>query len=96
MRVRGIVGFHLRKKVRPTIPEPSATPVPDLLQRDFTATAPNTKYVGDITYLPVGNGQFLYLATVLDLVLKTPGGLVDRRPHAHRAGHRCSEPRSTA
>lgn len=67
MRVRGIVGFHLRKKVRTTIPEPSATPVPDLLQRDFTATAPNTKHVGDITYLPVGNGQFLYLATVLDL-----------------------------
>ncbi|GED83240.1 hypothetical protein TNCT6_03250 [Streptomyces sp. 6-11-2] len=67
MRRFNIVGFHLRKKVRTTIPEPSATPVPDLLQRDFTATTPNTRYVGDITYLPVGGGQFLYLATVLDL-----------------------------
>lgn len=67
MRAWGIVGFHLRKKVRTTIPEPSATPVPDLLRRDFTAAEPNTKYVGDITYLPIGNGQFLYLATVLDL-----------------------------
>ncbi|MFF4731981.1 IS3 family transposase [Streptomyces mirabilis] len=61
---------HLRKKVRATIPEPSATPVPDLLQRDFAAQEPNTEYVGDITYLPIGNGQFLYLATVLDLCSK--------------------------
>lgn len=63
----GIAGVHLRKKVRTTIPEPSATPVPDLIERDFTATAPNTRYVGDITYLPVADGKFLYLATVLDL-----------------------------
>ena len=49
------------------VPEPSATPVPDLLQRDFTASEPNTRYVGDITYLPIGDGQFRYLATVLDL-----------------------------
>lgn len=67
MRRSGIVGVHLRKKVRTTIPAPDATPVPDLLQRDFTAAAPNRKYVGDITYLPIGDGQFLYLATVLDL-----------------------------
>ncbi|WP_326693224.1 IS3 family transposase (plasmid) [Streptomyces sp. NBC_01795] len=74
MRARGIVGFHLRKKFRTTIPEPSATPFPDLLRRDFTAKTPNTRYVGDITYLPVGNGQFLYLATVLDLCSKRLAG----------------------
>ncbi|RPK31989.1 Integrase core domain protein [Streptomyces sp. ADI92-24] len=67
MRLSGIVGVHLRKKVRTTIPAPDATPVPDLLQRDFNAATPNQKYVGDITYLPIGDGQFLYLATVLDL-----------------------------
>ena len=66
MRERDIVGVHLRKKVRTTVPEPSATPVPDLFQRDFTAPEPNRKYMGDITYLPVGDGEFLYLATVLD------------------------------
>jgi transposase InsO family protein len=66
MRAFGIVGTHLRKRVRTTVPEPSATPVPDLFRRDFSATAPNTKYMGDITYLPVGDGEFLYLATVLD------------------------------
>lgn len=74
MREHGIVGVHLRKKIRTTVPEPEAAPVPDLLQRDFTATAPNTKYVGDITYLPVGDGQFLYLATVLDLHSKRLAG----------------------
>jgi transposase InsO family protein len=67
MRVFGIVGVHLRKKMRTTLPEPSAQKVPDLIKRDFTAAAPNQRYVGDITYLPVGDGQFLYLATVLDL-----------------------------
>jgi transposase InsO family protein len=70
MRAAGIVRVPLRRKVRITIPEPSATPVPELLQRDFTAATPNTRYVGDNTYLPVGDGQFLYLATVLDLCSK--------------------------
>ncbi|WPB95757.1 IS3 family transposase [Streptomyces malaysiensis] len=70
MRTFRIVGPHLRKKVRTAIPEPSATPVPDLLRRDFAAREPNTKYVGDITCLPIGNGQFLYLATVLGLCSK--------------------------
>jgi transposase InsO family protein len=74
MRKFNIVGLHLRKKVRTTIPEPAATPVPDLLRRDFTAIAPNTRYVGDITYLPIGDGQFLYLASVLDLYSKRLAG----------------------
>ena len=49
MRVNGIVGVHLRKPVRTTVPDPDAAPVPDLIRRDFTASAPNTRYVGDIT-----------------------------------------------
>ena len=67
MCVFGIAGVHLRKRVRTTVPEPSHQKVPDLLKRDFTADAPNERYVGDITYLPVGDGEFLYLATVIDL-----------------------------
>ncbi|MFJ9909333.1 IS3 family transposase [Streptomyces sp. NPDC101152] len=66
MRKFGIAGLRLRKRQVTTVPEPSATPVPDLFRRDFTASAPNTQYVGDITYLPVGDGEFLYLATVID------------------------------
>lgn len=65
MRERGIAGLRLRRKVRTTVPEPSDTPVPDLLARDFTASAQNRKYVGDITYLPHEGGH-LYLATVID------------------------------
>ncbi|SDZ20470.1 Transposase InsO and inactivated derivatives [Geodermatophilus africanus] len=48
------------------IGEPAGQQVPDLLERDFTAAAPNVKYVGDITYLPCGEGMNLYLATVID------------------------------
>lgn len=42
-----------------------AAQVPDLVHRDFTATAPGTKLVGDITYLRTWAG-WLYLATVID------------------------------
>jgi transposase InsO family protein len=42
-------------------------PVADnLLERDFTAAAPNRKWVADITYVPSGEG-WLYLAAVLDV-----------------------------
>lgn len=41
----------------------------DLLCRDFTAEAPGTKLVGDITYLRTGQG-WLYLATVIDLATR--------------------------
>jgi len=38
----------------------------NLLDRDFTATKPNQKWVTDITYLPTHAG-WVYLAAVLDL-----------------------------
>ncbi|MFI7143448.1 IS3 family transposase [Nonomuraea sp. NPDC050022] len=43
--------------------------IPDLVERDFTAEAPGTKFVGDITYIPTWEG-FLYLATVIDCCTK--------------------------
>jgi transposase InsO family protein len=66
MKLHGIAGVRLRRRVRTTVPEPSHQKVPDLLKRDFTAQAPNHKYVGDITYLPLACGKNLYLATVID------------------------------
>jgi transposase InsO family protein len=66
MRKAGIRGYQRRRKVRTTIPEPADQKCPDLLGRDFTAPAPNQRYVGDITYLPLAEGQNLYLATVID------------------------------
>jgi transposase InsO family protein len=40
-------------------------PIPDLVRRDFTAAAPGTKLVGDVTYIPTWQG-WVYLATVID------------------------------
>ncbi|MFG3111812.1 IS3 family transposase [Streptomyces tendae] len=67
MREVGIEGVRLRRRHRTTVPDPSAAKAPDLIHRDFTAGTLNTKYVGDITYLPVDGGKFCYLATVIDL-----------------------------
>jgi HTH-like domain/Integrase core domain len=67
MRRFGVQGLRLRRRQRTTIADPAAAKAPDLIGRDFTAPAPNQRYVGDITYLPVGERGFLYLATVLDL-----------------------------
>ena len=39
---------------------------PNILNRDFYSSSPNSKYVGDITYIPTNEG-WLYLATVIDL-----------------------------
>jgi transposase InsO family protein len=67
MRGIGLSGVRLRRRHRTTIADPAAAKAPDLIQRDFTAQAPNTRYVGDITYLPIADGTFCYLATVMDL-----------------------------
>ncbi|WP_433269412.1 IS3 family transposase [Actinosynnema sp. CS-041913] len=67
MRGIGLEGLRLRRRHRTTLADPAAAKAPDLLGRDFTADTPNTRYVGDITYLPIADGTFLYLATVMDL-----------------------------
>jgi transposase InsO family protein len=43
----------------------SASLIPDLVGRDFSATTPGQKMVGDITYIPTWQG-WVYLATVFD------------------------------
>jgi transposase InsO family protein len=67
MRRFGVQGLRLRRRVQTTIADPAASKAPDLIGRDFTAEAVNQRYVGDITYLPIGERGFLYLATVIDL-----------------------------
>jgi len=46
--------------------DPSKQPAPNELAQDFTAAAPNRKWVTDITYLATAEG-WVYLAVVLDL-----------------------------
>ncbi|MFG2669171.1 IS3 family transposase, partial [Streptomyces sp. NPDC048387] len=74
MRASGIQGVRLRRRHRTTVPDPAAAKAPDLIGRDFTAEIPNTKYVGDITYLPIDGGKFCYLATVIDLASRRLAG----------------------
>jgi putative transposase len=45
--------------------DPAAGPIPDLVNRDFTADVPGAKMVGDITYIATWEG-WLFLATVID------------------------------
>jgi putative transposase len=66
MRQEGLEGVRRGKKRRTTTPDEAAVErARDLLQRDFTATRPNEKWVADITYLRTWNG-FVYLAFILD------------------------------
>ena len=46
--------------------DPTKVPAPNTLARDFTAEAPNRKWVTDITYLRTQAG-WVYLAVVMDL-----------------------------
>ncbi|MCX5388470.1 IS3 family transposase [Streptomyces sp. NBC_00094] len=74
MRTIGLEGVRLRRRHRTTLADQTASKAPDLIGRDFTAAAVNTKYVGDITYLPVSDSKPLYLATVIDLASRRLAG----------------------
>ena len=66
MKVLGIQAKG-KKKFKATTDSKHNLPVaPNLLNRDFTATKPNEKWCGDITYVWTEEG-WLYLATVIDL-----------------------------
>ena len=68
-RVLGDLGLFSRTKRKFVVTTDSnhAEPVADnILDRDFTATAPNQKWLTDITYIPTREG-WLYLAAVLDV-----------------------------
>jgi putative transposase len=65
MRTAGLVGVHRRHAVQTTRRRSEETAAIDLVQRNFTARAPNQLWVADITYVPTWAG-FLYLAVVLD------------------------------
>jgi putative transposase len=56
MRAAGIEGVRRGKRVRTTKSDPAAARHPDLVKRDFTATAPNQLWVTDLTYVPTWAG----------------------------------------
>jgi transposase InsO family protein len=66
MRQQDLVARPKRVSVRTTMSEHEHPTAPNVLARDFTASRPNEKWVGDITYLPTAEG-FIYLAILMDL-----------------------------
>ena len=68
MRCAGLQGRAPRRWNKTTVPDPAAAARADLIRRDFTvnAAAVNTRWCGDITYIPTWEG-WLYLATVIDI-----------------------------
>jgi putative transposase len=70
MRRQGLVARRIKRRNGLTRQDKTKPAFPDLLKRDFTAPAPNTRWVGDMTEIPTGpdgKGTKLYLATVIDL-----------------------------
>ena len=66
MRALGLHGVRRAKGVRTTIPAKDGKRAGDLLDRDFTAPAPNRTWVMDFTYVRTWAG-FVYVAFVLDV-----------------------------
>ena len=65
MRSLGIRGVVRGKPRRTTIPDPADQRPADLVERDFTAPAPNHLWVADLTYVPTWAG-FCYAAFIID------------------------------
>jgi putative transposase len=67
MRLHGIVALK-KRAFHPVTTRRMAgmIPAPNLLNQEFSASAPNQKWVSDFTYIETGEG-WLYLAVVLDL-----------------------------
>ena len=66
MRESGLRGVDRRKWVKTTAADAAAEPAPDLVRRDFSASAANELWVADATYVPTLAG-FLFLAVVVDV-----------------------------
>jgi len=65
MREMGIHGVRRGRFVVTTVADPAALRPADLVDRDFTTTAPNQLWVADFTYVPTWSG-FVYVAFIID------------------------------
>jgi len=62
----GLQGAVRGKKRRTTIPDEQADRAPDLVDRDFSASAPNRLWVSDFTYVATWSGT-VYVAFAIDV-----------------------------
>jgi len=65
MRAAGIEGTRRSKRVKTTRSQPTSARHPDLVQRKFTATAPNRLWVTDLTFVPTWAGV-AYVCFIVD------------------------------
>ena len=80
MRRQGLQGRRPKHSKGLTRQDRKAPKFPDLLERDFTAPAPNLKWCGDMTEIPTDEGK-LYLATVEDLASRRLPGFAMSEHH---------------
>ena len=66
MRLHGLRSVSRRRIWRPQAGVAPAAVAANTLRREFTATRPNEKWAGDITYVPTRQG-WLYVAVLMDL-----------------------------
>jgi putative transposase len=66
MRTLALQGIRRSTGIRTTIPAKDGKRAGDLLDRDFTAVAPNRTWVMDFTYVRTWVG-FVYVAFILDV-----------------------------
>lgn len=66
MRQLGLQGVRRGRKIRTTVPGKDGLRAPDRLKRDFTAPAPNRRWVADVTYVATRAG-IVYVAFVADI-----------------------------
>jgi putative transposase len=66
MRQLGLQGVRRGRKVRTTVPGKDGQRAGDLLNRDFTAPAPNRRWVADFTHVAAWGG-IVYVAFVVDI-----------------------------
>ena len=67
MRLLGLSGVRRDKHVRTTIPAKDGIRAGDLLDRDFTAPAPNRVWVTDFTYVRTWSPAWVYVAFIVDV-----------------------------
>jgi putative transposase len=63
LRIEGV--SRRRKRIFTTVADPDAIRAPDLVNRNFTATAPNQLWVTDLTYVPTRSGM-AYVCFIVD------------------------------
>jgi putative transposase len=66
MRDLGLEGIRRGRKIRTTVRDSGHERATDLLQRDFTASRPNQRWVADFTYVASWSG-IVYVAFVVDV-----------------------------